>query len=125
MDEQYLLAYRQIPILLLKNLFGVSLGEPKRAPTLERLIVLWNQIEEAYNRGLGKAGEAAPHTFYYAETTPSGAVITHDVRAGVGQLREIRNQQVHSSKIDPKQVEYAVGLAERLLSALTGKHENP
>jgi len=55
-DEQYLLAYRQIAILLLKNLFGVSLGEPKRAPTLERLIVLWYQVEEAYNRWLGRPG---------------------------------------------------------------------
>ena len=39
-DEQYLLAYRQIAVLLLKNLFRVNLGEPKPAPTLERLIVL-------------------------------------------------------------------------------------
>jgi len=109
-DEQYLLAYRQIAILLLEKLFGVSLGEPKDAPTLERLIVLWDQIEEAYNRGLGKAGEARPHTFYYEETTPSGEVITHDVRAGIGQLREIRNQQVRSSTLDPKQVEHAVGV---------------
>jgi hypothetical protein len=39
-DRQYLLAYRQIAVLLLRNLFGVDLGEQRYAPTLERLIVL-------------------------------------------------------------------------------------
>ena len=31
------------------------------------------------------------------------------------ELRMIRNRQVHSSTLDRKQVEYAVGLAESLL----------
>jgi hypothetical protein len=37
---------RQIAVLILKNLFNIDLGEPKPAPKLERLILLWNQIEE-------------------------------------------------------------------------------
>ena len=49
-DEEYLLAYRQIAVLLLKNFFGVDLGAPRPAPTLERLILLWNQIEEPKRR---------------------------------------------------------------------------
>ena len=55
-DEQYLLAYRQITVLLLKNLFAVTLGEPKPAPTLERLIVLWNKIEEVLGKKFANAG---------------------------------------------------------------------
>jgi hypothetical protein len=39
-DEQYLLAYRQIAVVLLKNLFAVDFGDPRPAPTLERLIGL-------------------------------------------------------------------------------------
>lgn len=62
-DEQYLLAYRQIAVLLLKNLFGVDLGEPRPAPTLERLIVLWNQIQETLESQLNKAGITHRHTF--------------------------------------------------------------
>ena len=118
-DEQYLLAYRQIAVLLLKNLFSVSLGEPKPAPTLERLIVLWNQIEEAFNRKLKKAGIERRHTFFWEEAMKSGILSSDDIQS-LTELRMIRNRQVHSSTLDRKQVEYAVGLAERLLSKLNG-----
>jgi hypothetical protein len=117
-DEQYLLAYRQIAVLLLKNLFGVSLGEPKPAPTLERLIVLWNQLEEAVKRKLKKLG-IEPHTSFWEEAIKSGIVSSEDLQSLI-ELRVIRNRQVHSSTLDRGQVEYAVGLAERLLSKLKG-----
>jgi hypothetical protein len=118
-DEQYLLAYRQIAVLLLKNLFGVSLENPKPAPTLERLIVLWNQIEEALNRKLKEAGIDRGHTFFWEEAMKSGILKNDDIQS-MTQLRMIRNQQVHSSTLDREQVGYAVGLAERLLSKLNG-----
>ena len=60
-DEQYLLAYHQIAVLLLKNLFGVALGDPKPAPTLERLILLWNKIEESFKQKLKKAEIGRAH----------------------------------------------------------------
>jgi hypothetical protein len=119
-DEQYLRAYRQIAVLLLKNLFGVDLGEPKPAPTLERLIVLWNQIEETVESKLTKAGIEHRHTFFWEEAMLNG-VITGDEIRRLTQLRMIRNEQVHSSKIDRSEVEHAVHLAETLLSALKGK----
>ena len=118
-DEQYLLAYRQIAVLLLKNLFGVLLGEPRPAPTLERLIVLWNQIEEAFNRKLKKSGIERRHTFFWEEAMKSGVLSSDDVK-GLTELRMIRNQQVHSSTVDRKQVDHAVDLAERLLTKLNG-----
>lgn len=68
----------------------------------------------------GEAGEAGFHTFYYEETTPSGDVITHAVRAGIGELSMIRDEEVRSSTIDPKQIERAVGVAESILSSLQG-----
>jgi hypothetical protein len=119
-DEQYLLAYRQIAVLLLKNLFGVDLGEPRPAPTLERLIVLWNLIQEALEGKLKKAGIEHRHTFFWEEATLAGVITGDDIRR-LTELRMIRNAQVHSSDIDRVEVERAVHLAETLLSKLTLK----
>ena len=119
-DEQYILAYRQIAVLLLKNLFGVDLGEPRPAPTLDRLIVLWNQIQETLEHRLKKAGIEHRHTFYWEEAMRAG-VITEDDFRRLTELRMIRNTQVHSSNVDRKEVEHAILLAETLLSALKDK----
>lgn len=116
-DEQYLLAYRQIAVLLLKNLFDVALGDPKPAPTLERLIVLWNKIEEAFNQKFKKAGIDRGQTYSWEESMQTGVLSADDVYK-LTELRMIRNKQVHSSTLDRRQVEYAVGMAEQLLSKL-------
>jgi hypothetical protein len=118
-DEQYLLAYRQIAALLLKNLFGVSLGEPKPAPTLERLIVLWNQLEGELKRRLGDAGIERRHTFVWEEAMKAGVLGIEEIER-LTELRLIRNLQVHSSTLDRKKIEYAVALAENLLAKWTG-----
>ncbi len=119
-DVQYLLAYRQIAVLLLKNLFRVDLGEPKPAPTLERLIVLWNQIEETLEGKLKKAGIVHRHTFFWEEAMLADVITGDDIRR-LTELRMIRNTQVHSSDIDRADVERAVSLAENLLSKLKQK----
>ncbi|MCU1337847.1 MAG: hypothetical protein JWO19_3428 [Bryobacterales bacterium] len=119
-DAQYLLAYRQIAVLLLKNLFGVDLGEPRPAPTLERLIVLWNQIEKTLEAKLNKGGITHRHAYYWEEAMRAGIITGEDVRR-ITELRMIRNKQVHSSEVDRKQVEYAVHLAESVLSSLKSK----
>src|SRR5216683_7896816 len=105
-DRQYLHAYRQIAVLLLRNLFGVDLGEPRPAPTLERLIVLWNQIQETLENKLKEAGIEHRHTFFWEETMLAGVMTGDDIRR-LTELRMIRNAQVHSSDIDRTQVEQA------------------
>jgi len=116
-DEQYLLAYRQIAVLILKTLFGIDLGEPRPAPTLERLIVLWNQVEEAVNALFKKKGIDRHHTFSWEQAKAAGLLDQKDIEA-LTELRVIRNKQVHSSSLDRKQVEYAVALADQLLTKL-------
>ena len=116
-DEQYLLAYRQIAILMLNNLFGIDLGEPEPAPTLERLILLWNQIEELLSGALQKHGIERGHTYVWEEAIKRGLFDTGFVQ-NLTELRMIRNKQVHSSSLDPKQVAYAVDLAQQLLKRL-------
>ena len=117
-DVEYLLAYRQIAVLLVRNLFGVDLGEPRPAPTLERLILLWNQIEEVLKRKYGTARIDRTFTYHLEEAIRAELLSMDDVQT-LTELRMIRNNQVHSSAIDRKQVEYAVGLAEKLLGNLT------
>jgi hypothetical protein len=116
-DAEYLLAYRQIAALLLKNLFNIDPGEPKPAPTLERLIVLWNQIDEHLSRTLLKHGIERKHTFVWEEAVKAGLFDMGFVQ-DLTELRAIRNKEVHSSTLNRNQVEYAVGVAERLLSQL-------
>lgn len=116
-DDQYLRAYRQIAVVLLKNLFGLSLGDPRPAPTLERLVSLWSQIEERVEER-SKAADVEPgHTFFWEEAMQAG-VITSEALQHLTELRLIRNTEVHSTTINRKRVEYAVNLAEVLLASL-------
>jgi hypothetical protein len=116
-DEQYILAYREIAVILLKNLFSVALGDPKPAPTLERLIMLWNRIEESLTQVLKVAGTDRGHT-YWPEVAIQSGVLSREEISNITELRMIRNKSVHSSTIDHKQVEHAVNLAEQVLSKL-------
>lgn len=116
-DEQYLLAYRQIAVLLLRNLFGLDLGEPKPAPSLERLILLWNQIEQSFLKKLDTAGINRGHTYFWEEAVHSGLLTMDDVQ-NLTELRMVRNKQVHSSTLDREQVAYAIQLAEKLIKKL-------
>lgn len=115
-DEQYLYAYRQIAVLLLKNLFNIVLDEPKPAPSLERLILLWNQIEGQLEVSLLKHG-IERHTYMWEEGINKG-LFNKQIVQDLTELRMIRNKQVHSTSIDLKQIEYAVEMAEKILGRL-------
>ena len=116
-DVQYISAYRQIAALILKNLFGISLGEPTPAATLGRLVALWNQIEEALKEKLLKAGIDRGHTFYWEEAMKAGVVESSDI-SKLTELRMMRNRQVHSTTFDSKEIAYAINLAEGLFKKL-------
>jgi hypothetical protein len=51
-------------------------------------------------------------------TQSAGAIKAEDIELFT-QLRMLRNQQVHSTNVDRKQVEMAVHMAEKLLSSLS------
>jgi hypothetical protein len=119
-DEQYLLAYRQIAVLLLKSLFGVDLGEPKPAPTLERLIMLWNEIQEHFVEHLEDKGIPPGRTSIWEAAMKHG-VVTGDDTERLTTLQLIRNRVVHSSSVNRKEIDHAVHLAETLLESLKAK----
>jgi len=119
-DEQYLLAYRQIAVLLLKNLFGVDLGEPRPAPTLERLIMLWNEIQERLVVRLEDEGIPPGQGFIWEMAIKNRLMSDGDAER-LAMLRVIRNRVVHSQDVDRTEVKHAVHLAETLLESLKAK----
>ncbi len=113
-DEQYLLAYRQIAAVLLQRLFNVETTPPKPAATLEHLIVLWNQLETELMSKLNSAGIHRGNTYKWEQAIEQD-VLTIDFVYSLAELRSIRNKQVHSTSLDRKQIEYATDLATNLL----------
>jgi hypothetical protein len=120
-DSRYLLAYRQIAAILLNNLFGVKVSKAVAEPTLENLILLWNEIEQIIKHKFEKSSIPSAHTYKWEMAMKSG-ILTRDQIQKLTELRIIRNTQVHSTSdsIDKKSIAYAVKLAEDLRSSLTG-----
>lgn len=116
-DQQHLFAYRQIAVLLLKNLFEVEMEEPRAGLTLERLVVLWYHIQEALKWQLKNAG-IDPMRSYLSQAGTFAGVLRADDISHLTQLRVIRNAQVQSSRFYSDEVEMAIHLAEALLSRL-------
>lgn len=113
--------YWPIAVLMLKNLFGINLGEPKPAPTLERLILLWNQIEELFVMAFKRKGLNPRVPFNLNDMKASGLLDEKDTVA-LTHLRKIRTMQVHSTTIDRKQIEQGVNIAEELLAKLRSRN---
>ena len=95
----------------------MNLGEPQPTPTLGRLVVLWNQIEEALKEKYQKAGIDRGHTFHWEEAMKAGVLESGDI-SRLTELRMMRNRQVHSTTLDPKETTYAISIAEELLKKL-------
>jgi hypothetical protein len=121
-DGEYLLAYRQIAAVLLQNLFSVPIQEPGPTPDLGRLILLWNQLDRIVRTRLRIAEKNGKHINTLSKLTmgASEGIFDSDDIAKFLEIRGVRNDQVHSEKVDKQQVEYAVNLAEKLILKLGG-----
>lgn len=97
-DQEYLNAYFTIASLLLKRLFNVELKEPQEVESLEKLIINWNHIEECLTEIL-ESGLINAGTFKWEEAISRGLLTTEIVKE-VTDLRQLRNQIVHSKSID-------------------------
>lgn len=120
-DKRYLLAYRQITSVLLNNLFGVAVSAQTKEPTLENLILLWNEVESLLKRKLKEKGIDTSHTYKW-EIAMQKNILTIDEIKALTELRMIRNSQVHSTSkdIDNQRIALGVKLAEMLLNKLNG-----
>jgi hypothetical protein len=66
---------------------------------------------------MDSAGIDRGHTYKWEKAVNRG-ILTIEFVSSLTELRMLRNKQVHSTAIDPKQIEYAVNLACCLLQQI-------
>jgi hypothetical protein len=115
-DEQYLRAYRSFAGLLLKNLFNVTV-EPtsKGNNSLEKLILNWNQIEQYISNRLEDRGIAVTHRW---EQSYVKGLFDQNTWNNINNLRQARNNLVHSKEIDSKDLFTWIRVSEEILKRL-------
>lgn len=120
-DDRYLNAYRQIASVLLQNLFGVKFEAPVSEASLEKLILLWNQIESILRKKISDAGIEYSHTYKWEQASKAGILDLKLVK-DITELRMIRNRQVHSTsdRLDSERIRFGVILGEKILKELNG-----
>lgn len=122
-DKRYLSGYRQIAAVLLNNLFGVEAIPTKKKSimiseeaTLEKLIILWNEVDKLVRKKISDAGIDTGHTYKWEMAMKENLFDMQDITQ-ITELRMIRNSQVHSTanKIDKKKIELGIMIANELL----------
>jgi hypothetical protein len=119
-DERYLSAYRQIASVLLNNLFDVAIKpDADQGPSLEHLILLWNEVESKLRDSMTSAGIDRRHTYKWEEAMKVGIIDMQTIQ-DITELRMIRNKQVHSTsdEIDRERISFGVSLAQKILKRL-------
>ena len=112
-DDEYLIAYRGIAGVLLKNLFDVSIKpSASESDSLGKLILNWNSIEHEIKNKLEKSGISG--TYKWEEAFSLGLVEPGDIQL-LTELRMARNRLVHSESIDKKDIKYWLEVSENLL----------
>jgi len=112
-DDEYLIAYRGIAEVLLKNLFDINI-EPfsSESDSLGKLILNWNLIEHEIKAKLEKAGISG--TYKWEEVLSLGFVQQSDIQL-LQELRTARNRLVHSETIDKGDIKYWLEISETLI----------
>lgn len=112
-DDEYLIAYRGIAGVLLKNLFDVSIKpSPSESNSLGKLILNWNSIEQEIKNKLEAAGITG--TYKWEEAFSLGLIEPSNIQL-LTELRMARNRLVHSESIDKDDIKYWLEVSEKLL----------
>jgi hypothetical protein len=112
-DDEYLIAYRDIAGVLLNNLFDVSVTpSSSESDSLGKLIINWNTIERKIKEKIENAGAAG--TYKWEEAFALGLLDPNDVQL-LTELRMARNRLVHSKEIDKEDIQYWLNVSEKLI----------
>ena len=112
-DDEYLIAYRDIAGLILKNLFDVSITPSSSdSDSLGKLIINWNTIERDIRKKLENAGVSG--TYKWEEAFALGLIEPSDVQL-LTELRMARNRLVHSKEIDKEDIRYWLDVSEKII----------
>ena len=115
-DDEYLIAYRGIAEVMLKNLFNIDLELSSSASdSLGKLILNWNSIEHEIKDKLDQAGISG--TYKWEEAFALGLVKPNEIQL-LTELRNARNKLVHSESIDKEDIKYWLKVSEHLLSSV-------
>lgn len=111
--DEYLIAYRDIAGVLLKNLFDVSISPSvSESDSLGRLIINWNTIERDVKEKLKNAGVSG--TYKWEEAFALGLLEPSDIQLFT-ELRMARNRLVHSETIDKEDIRHWLEVSEKLI----------
>jgi hypothetical protein len=119
-DEQYLVAYRSIAAVLLKNLFDVVVQKLPgiEASPMERLIRNWNRVEEIIKKKMVESGSEDYGTYKWEAAMKAGILAIDDIQA-LTELRMTRNRIVHSTTSpDRDDIRHWLQKCEQLLRRL-------
>ena len=112
-DDEYLIAYRDIAGVLLNNLFNFSVTPSiSESDSLGKLIINWNSIEREIKEKLEKAG--ASGTYKWEKAFALGLLEPSDVQL-LTELRMARNRLVHSKEIDKEDIRYWLDVSEKFI----------
>ncbi len=112
-DDEYLIAYRDIAGVLLNNLFDVSVSpSTSESDSLGKLIINWNTIERDIKEKLEAGGVSG--TYKWEEAFALGLLEPSDVQL-LSELRMARNRLVHSKEIDKEDIRYWLDVSEKFV----------
>lgn len=112
-DDEYLIAYRDIAGILLNNLFDVSVTpSTSESDSLGKLIINWNTIERDIKEKLEAAGVSG--TYKWEAAFALGILEPSDVQL-LTELRMARNRLVHSKEIDKEDIRYWLDVSEKFV----------
>lgn len=112
-DDEYLIAYRDIAGILLNNLFDVSVTpSTSESDSLGKLIINWNTIERDIKEKLEDAG--ASGTYKWEEAFALGLLEPNDIQI-LTELRLARNRLVHSKEINKEDIRYWLDVSEKFI----------
>jgi hypothetical protein len=112
-DDEYLIAYRDIAGIILNNLFEVSVTpSTSESDSLGKLIINWNTIERDIKEKLEASGVSG--TYKWEEAFALGLLEPSDVQL-LTELRRARNRLVHSKEIDKEDILYWLDVSERFI----------
>ncbi len=112
-DDEYLIAYRDIAGVLLQNLFNVSITpSTSESDSLGKLIINWNTLERDIKEIFENEGISGEYKWKEAFTI--GLLEPNDVQL-LTELRKARNRLVHSEEIDKEDVRYWIEVSDKLI----------
>ncbi|MBL0912542.1 MAG: hypothetical protein IBJ09_09220 [Bacteroidia bacterium] len=115
-DEEHLKAYFTISKILILRLFDIDFKTDYEEANLEKLIGLWNKVEENLNE-IFESDILRDDTFKWEDALSSG-LLTTEIITEIISVRSLRNQIVHGDNINEERLLDAYKKVKEVLTKL-------